>query len=176
MWLRLDLEGMKVQLQIKGYQPSSRDYWDFQWCKVDFAFAFPECINYTKQDDEVLLSCEVEELEAKLDDFINDKIIKSETLEFIEPDFVFELRPGYNKVEAGVCSYAAPGHEMSAAFMAWKVRLWQDGLTDNYFSTTLDKEDMRILRDYLRLVMGKLSKDCIEIRELVAKGMIGGQF
>ena len=120
MWLRLDLEGMKVQLQIKGYQPSSRDYWDFQWCKVDFTFAFPECINYTKQDDEVLLSCEVEELEAKLDDFINDKIIKSETLEFIEPDFVFEFQPGYNMEEAGVCSYAAPGHEMSAAFMVKK--------------------------------------------------------
>ena len=129
-----------------------------------------------KQDDEVLLSCEVEELEAKLDDFINDKIIKSETLEFIEPDFVFEFQPGYNMVEAGVCSYAAPGHEMSAAFMVWKVRLWQDGLTDNYFSTTLEKEDMRILRDYLRLVVGKLGKDSIEIRELVAKGIIGEQF
>ena len=35
---------------------------------------------------------------------------------------------------------------------------------------------MQILRDYLRLVMGKLSKDCIEIRERIAKGMIGGQF
>lgn len=176
MWLKLDLEGMKVQLQIKGYQPSSRDYWDFQWCKVDFVFVFPGCINYTKQDDEVLLSCEVEELESKLDDFINDKIIKSETLEFIEPDFVFEFQPSYNMVEAGVCSYAAPGHEMSAAIMVWKVHLWQGGLTDNYFSTTLGKEDMKNLRDYLRLVMGKLSKDSIEIRELVGKGMIGGQF
>lgn len=176
MWLKLDLEGMKVQLQIKGYEPSSRDHWDFQWCKVDFTFVFPGCLNYMKQDDEVLLSCEVEELEAKLDDFINDKIIKSETLEFIEPDFVFEFQPGYNMVEAGVCSYAAPGHEMSAAFMVWKVRLWQDGLTDNYFSTTLEKEDMRILRDYLRLVVGKLGKDSIEIRELVAKGIIGEQF
>ena len=176
MWLKLDLEGMKVQLQIKGYEPSSRDHWDFQWCKVDFTFVFPGCLNYMKQDDEVLLSCEVEELEAKLDDFINDKIIKSETLEFIEPDFVFEFQPGYNMEEAGVCSYAAPGHEMSAAFMVWKVRLWQDGLTDNYFSTTLEKEDMRILRDYLRLVVGKLGKDSIEIRELVAKGIIGEQF
>ena len=40
-------------------------------------------------------------------------------------------------VETGICSYAAPGHEMSAAIMEWKVRLWQDGLTDNYFSTIL---------------------------------------
>lgn len=78
-------------------------------------------------------------------------------------------------VETGICSYAA-GHEMSAAIMEWKVRLWQDGLTDNYFSTILEKEYMRILGDYPRLVMGKLSKDSIEIRESVAKGMIGGQF
>ena len=65
---------------------------------------------------------------------------------------------------------------MSAAIMEWKVRLWQDGLTDNYFSTILEKEYMRILRDYLRLVVGKLGKDSIEIRELVAKGIIGEQF
>lgn len=97
-----------------------------------------------------------------------------ETLAFIEPDFEFEFHPSYNLVESGEYFYAAPGHEMSVAIVEWKVNLWSGGLTDNYFSTSLNKAEMRVFRDYLRLVMGKLDKDSIEIQEHINAGLIGG--
>ena len=176
MWLKLDLEGMKIELQIKGYQPSDRDNWDYQWCSVDFSFVFPNCINYSKTDDEVMLSCEVEQLEKTIDDFINNRLVEKESIELIEPDFVFVFLPSYNMVEAGEYTYAAPGHEMSSAVMEWKINLWDGGLTDNYFSTTFDKNDLRVLRDYLRLVIGKLDKNSPEIKKYVDSGLIYGQF
>lgn len=175
MWLKLDLEGMKIELNIKGYQPSDNESWDYQWCDVDFSFMFPDCINYSKQDDEVMLSCEIETLESKIDDFINDRIKEKETLEFIEPDFAFEFTPSYNKVESGEYSYAAPGHEMSTPIMEWKVNLWSGGLTCNYFSTTFDKDEIRVFRDYLRLVTEKANIDNDDIKEHIKAGLIGGQ-
>lgn len=176
MWLKLDLKGMKIELQIKGYLPSDRENWDYQWCDVDFSFVFRGCIDYSRMDDEIILSCEVEELERKINDFIHNKITKRETLELIEPDFVFDFIPSYNMVESGEYTNVAPGHEMSTAIMEWKVNLWNGGLTDNYFSTALDKDDLRVLRDYLRLIMGKLDKDSDEIKAYANAGLIGGQF
>lgn len=176
MWLKLDLEGMKLELQIKGYQPSNIENRNDQWCKVDFSFRFQECINYSRQDDEVFLSCEIETLESKLDDFIEDKIKEKETLDFLEPDFEFVFFPNYNKGESGASTYAAPEHEMSVAIVEWKVNLWCHGLTDNYFSNSLVKEECIVFRDYLRLVMGKLNKNSIVIQEYAKAGFIGGQF
>lgn len=88
-------------MNIKGYQPSDEESLSYQWCKVDFYFDFPGYINYSRQDDEVMLSCEIETLESKIDDFINDRINEKETLEFIEQDFDFVFLPSYNKVESG---------------------------------------------------------------------------
>ncbi len=176
MWLKLDLNGMRVDLQINGYQSSNSEDWYDNWCNVDFFFKFPGCIEYSGMDEEILLSCEVEELESAIDDFINDRIKDREMLEMIEPDFQFGFIPGYDKVKAGESTYTAPGHGITDPIMEWKVKLWDGGLTDNYFSATLYKEDMRVLRDYLRLVICKLSKDSVEIKELVNVGVIGGQF
>lgn len=176
MWLKLDLKGMRIDLQIKRYQPFGGENWDCQWCDVDCSFDFPGCISYSMHDAEVLLSCEIDTLESKLDAFINDRIKEKEMLSFIEPDFEFDFFPSYNMVEAGELEYAPPGHEMSAAIVEWKVNLWSDRLTKNYFSTTLYKNDVRVLRDYLRLVIGKFDKNGTEIQEYFKAGLIGGQF
>lgn len=174
MWLNLDLEGMKIELNIKGYQPSDRVCWDCQWCNVDFLFVFSDCIKYSRKDDEVMLSCEIETLESMIDDFINDRTKEKETLELIEPDFVFVFIPSYNKVKSEEYSYVTSGHETSAAMMEWKVNLWSGGLTCNYFSTTLDKDEMRIMRDYLRLVIGKTNIESDDIKEHIESGVIVG--
>lgn len=175
MWLKLNLNGMEIELQIKGYQPSNCENWDNQWCNVDFSFKFHNSINYSGTG-EIMLSCEVEELERKIDDFINDRIPKREIFELIEPDFVFDFKPSYNLVEFGECLYASPGHEMSVPIMEWKVNLWNGGLTDNYFSTTFDKNDLTILRDYLKLIIGKFDKSDDEITAYFSAGVIYGQF
>lgn len=172
MWLKLELCGMKLEFRVKGYQTSSKECWDYQWCDVDFAFRFLGCIDYSKQNDEVLLSCEIENLESEIDDFINNKIKEKKTMDFIEPDFKFEFRPSYNMVEAGEYVYITPEYKMSKGVVEWKVFLWDDGLTDNYFSTILYKDDLRVLRDYLRLVIGKLNIDSFEIQEHIKAGLI----
>lgn len=64
---------------------------------------------------------------------------------------------------------------MSTPIMEWKVNLWSEGLTCNYFSTTFDKDEMRVLRDYLRLVIGKANIDNDDIKEHIEAGLIGGQ-
>lgn len=40
MWLKLNLEGMKLELQISNYEPSETEHWDVQWCYVDYHFTF----------------------------------------------------------------------------------------------------------------------------------------
>ena len=172
MWLKLDLEEMKLALQIKDYQLSNSSNEDNRWCKVDFSFSFPDCLHYSKQDEEVMLSSEVEELESYSDYFLNNKIQESKRLELVEPDFVFEFSPSYGMVGWGENPHATPRYEMTSVIMDWKVSLWNQGLTDHYFSTTLRKDDMCILRDYLRLVMGKVDKDSDEIKEHVENGVI----
>ena len=51
--------------------------------------------------------------------------------------------------------------------MEWTVTFWNEGLTDNYLSVTLDREDMNVLLVYLKYVIGKLKKTDHEVEELV---------
>jgi hypothetical protein len=113
--------------------------------------------------------------ESKLHSLVKSRTV-NKTLDFIEPDFEFDFCPSNNKVKPDEYTYAVSKHEISLAIVEWKVNLWCEGLTDNYFSTSLDKEECKVLRDYLRLVMGKLDKDSIEIQEYVKAGFIDGLF
>ena len=47
MWLKLNIEGMKIELQISNYQQSNKENWDDNWCDIDFSFVFQGCINYS---------------------------------------------------------------------------------------------------------------------------------
>lgn len=153
MRLRLDLQGMRIDLEIKGYHNSNSNNKFDNWCQVSYSFVFPDCINYSKQDDEILLSCEVEDLKEMLDDFIDGKITEKITQGFIEPDFEFVFIPPRNKFETGECVCATTGFEMSPPVVEWKIQLWDGGLTDNYFSTTLTMEEIKAFRDYLSKVI-----------------------
>ena len=88
MWLKLNIEGMKIELQISNYQQSNKENWDDNWCDIDFSFVFQGCINYSGTSS-VMLSDEVEELEKTITGFIDGKFKERKTLQLIEPDFVF---------------------------------------------------------------------------------------
>ena len=66
MWFDIDASGINIKLRIKGYKPLGKYNWDSEWCKCDFLFASGDWLNYHKEDDEVLLSCEIEGLEEAL--------------------------------------------------------------------------------------------------------------
>lgn len=48
MWLKLDLSGINLSMQIRNYRKVPEDDWDSTWCKTDFAFVSEEWLNYRK--------------------------------------------------------------------------------------------------------------------------------
>ena len=96
------------------------------------------------------------------------------TLQLIEPDFVFEFTPNNNRVHTEKTEYLTLENELSSTMMEWKVYLWNGGLTDHYFSITVYKDDLLVLRDYLQLVIGKLDKNSLKIKEYIDAGIIYG--
>ena len=156
MALNMNIDGMEIYLNIKSYQKTNSENWDDTWCNVDFAFRFHGCIDYSMNDAEILLACEVESLEEILTELLEDKLQQTKSLySFIEPDFNFELFPKHKiKDENPDVIYVKPGHEFIDVSADWIVNLWHDGaLTANSFSVAMDREDITQLRDYLRIVL-----------------------
>ena len=157
MWLEIDASGIEIKLRINGYVPSTKDNWDSQWCQCDFLFSSGEWLNYHKENDEVLLSCEVEELEEYLTKLLNNELTEVKEIACIEPDFVFVLHPQSDRREDPKYTYVQPGYEIEDIYLEWKIFFWNGGLTDNHLIVTLDRDDIKVMRDYLSLVTKKLN-------------------
>ena len=156
MALNMNIDGMEIYLNIKGYQKTNSENWDDTWCNVDFSFRFQGCIDYSMNDGEILLACEVESLEKILTELLEDKLQQTKNMySFIEPDFNFELFQKHKITdEDSDVIYVKPGHELIDISADWTVNLWHDGaLTANSFSVAMDREDITQLRDYLRTVL-----------------------
>lgn len=172
MWFNLDLCGIKLNMRIKGYKPSHKEEWDSQWCDVDFSFVGESWLEYQRDDDEVLLSCEVEELATLLDDLLNDKLSEVKTIECIEPDFNFILHPKRDLREDPKYTYIQKGYEIADIYMEMKIFFWYEGLTDNHLSVTFDRTDIQYFKNYLFLITGKMNEDNQEIIDMFEKGVL----
>ena len=155
MSIQIDAAGIIIDLLVKGYRKSNKDNWDEQWCKCDFAFRSGSWLNYQSADNEVLLSCEIEELEQSLTQLLNGEITEKKMIEPIEPDFKFILYPEEDLRNNPNYTYVQPGYEIVDIYLEWRVYFWNEGLTDNYLTVTLGREDITVLRDYLRTVIKK---------------------
>ncbi len=153
MWFEIDVSGIEVKLQINGYKPTDKDNWDSEWCRCDFLFASGDWLNYHKGNDEVLLCSEVEELADAFTELLDNKLSEVKEINCIEPDFVFELYPQMDLREDPKYTYVRPGYEIQDIYVEWKIYFWHGGLTDNYLTITLGREDVARLRDYLKLVI-----------------------
>ena len=118
-------------------------------------FKSGEWLNYHKEDDEVLLSSEVENLKEYLTKLLNGEL--SEVYEFkcMEPDFIFTLYPEKYLRDNSKCVYIQPGFEIEDIHMEWKIYFWSDGLTDNFLTVAFDRSDIVELRDYLSSIISK---------------------
>lgn len=110
MSIQIDAAGIIIDLLVKGYRKSNKDNWDEQWCKCDFAFKSDSWLNYQSVDNEVLLSCEIEELEQSLTQLINGEITEKKMIEPIEPDFKFILYPEEDLRNNPNYTYVQPGY------------------------------------------------------------------
>jgi len=156
MWIKFDLDGMKLQLKVNGYKPDQTSAGE--WAKVSYDFEFQNVIKYKSHyPDEILLSSEIDYLRDTMEKVINNKLDETIDYECIEPDFEFIF---------------APSEENSEYDMELKVHLWNSGLTCNYFSMIFGKEHIKQLFLYFSLISRKITKEDPEIKELIAKGII----
>ena len=137
MSFNLNVDGINVYLKINNYKPSNRNNWDSLWCKCDFMFSSGDWLNYHRENDEIILCSEIEELASIFTMLIDGKIVEYKEVTLIEPDFVFQLYP--QTVNNSV---------LSDILVDWRVYFWYEGLTSNYLSITLNREEIIILRDY----------------------------
>ncbi len=169
MRLKIDLGGILLRLKIKRYEPSTNEDWDTQWCRVDFSFSAGDWLDYHKENDEVLLSCEVEALAQSIDALLNDQLNEITEIACVEPDFRFILHPTKDLRNDPKYIYVREEHEIEDVYMEWILSIWSDGLTGHYLSFLLDREDLKILLTYLEYVMKKFTLEDHEIKELVAR-------
>lgn len=138
--LQLDLEGMRFEFRIEKYRPSTRENWDYEWCKVYARACTNEPdINYETYS-ECMLCSEVEWLYSKLGELIKGSLNEDMEISFIEPDFEYCLHP----------------RENNAYDMDWRFNLWNDGiLTCNSIITYWCEDDIKKLYGYLKSVLAE---------------------
>ena len=61
MWLKLNLDGIKLYFKVKGYKKSTDSNWYDEWCTVELNVQSENWLNYSQSGD-LLLACEVEEI------------------------------------------------------------------------------------------------------------------
>lgn len=152
MWFEVNASGISIKLQIRGYRPTDKDNWDSQWCKCDFAFSSGDWLNYHKENDEVLLSCEVEQLTKSLTELLANNLMEETEIVFIEPDFIFKLFPQKDLRNDPKYIYVRPGCEIQDIYLEWKIYFWDGGLTDNFLTVTFGREEIIKLRDYFAFI------------------------
>ena len=72
MWIKLNLDGIVLRMRIRQYKKVEADDWDSTWCKTDFSFISEPWLKYTKEDDEVLLAREVDDLVEALEKLLTN--------------------------------------------------------------------------------------------------------
>lgn len=153
MCLVIDARGITVTLKINDYQPSVDEGWESQWCRCDHSFCSGDWLHYSRENDEILLSREVEELADKLTGLLNGELPEITELRCMEPDYVFRLHPGRDLRQDPRYTYIQPGYEFADIYVEWQVFFWYEGLTDNFLTVTLGREEIVQLRDYLSSVI-----------------------
>ena len=173
MWFRLDLDGIVLNLQIKGYVKTAREDWDSVWCSVDFSFVSEPWLNYSKLDAEIFLASEIDDLIEAFDALLMDRITEQQEFTCIEPDFTFILNPKEDVRDNPRVLYVRPGSDtIIDASVEWQVSFWNGYLTANFLSLTLDRKDIEYFLTYLRLVAGRIAKDDPAVVELMQKDIL----
>lgn len=155
MLFERNLSGIDVLLRIENYQdPSKHEFGDW-WCDCSFSFRMgrlAEIINYRKDHDELLTPEEVDGLGAALTDLLDGKIAEPQEFPMVEPDFVFMLYPIKDLRTDPKYTYVAPGHEFQDIYAEWRVYFWDDGITENFLTVTMYRDDIVAFRDFLESV------------------------
>lgn len=153
MWFEIDAKGINIKFRINDYRPTNKDSWYYAWCRCDFSFSSDDWLNYHKENDEVLLACEVDALEERLSKLLDNKLTEIDEMVCVEPDFIFKLYPQTDLRKDPKYTYVQPGYEIRDIYLEWKIYFWHRGITDNCLTITFGREEIKSLRDYLLAIM-----------------------
>ena len=171
MRLKLNLDGIKLNFKVTGYKKSTNSNWDDEWCKVEINVQSENWLNYS-QTGELLLACEIEEILSLFEDLIEDKLLESKEVEFIEPDLRFVLNPKKNLRDDTQYSYVKPGNENLDIDAELRISFWNDGLTANYLSLNMDREDILSFITYFKIITKQISKADDTAQVLLKNGIL----
>ena len=169
MWLKLNLDGTILYFNVRGYRKSTDSNWTDEWCSVEINVRSGNWLSYS-QSGELLLACEVEEILSLFKDLIEDKITESKEVEFIEPDFKFILNPKKDLRDDPRYTYVKPGHEIVDIDAEFRVFFWDGGLTANYLSLRMDREDITAFITYLSVITKQINKADDSVQSLIKDG------
>lgn len=170
MWLKFDLDGMLFELNITNYM-ANQDY-DGSWSKVSYNFKFKDVINYSINKTELLLNCEIDDLIKLTEELLNDELNDDVLYESKEEEFVFIFNPKYDIRNDPKLLFVKTGKEIIDISMEIQVYLSNDGLTANYFSTTLNREEIEAFYLYLSLITRKIDIENEKIQKLIYSGIL----
>lgn len=171
MWFCLNLDGIELKFRITGYQKST-DQWDAKWCEVDLALRSDEWLNYQIKGQEILLSCEVEQLCRAFEALLNDQITQECAFGCAEPDLTFRLSPKQDARDNPNVLYVKSGLNIADIGMNLDVAFWHDGLTANRLRLAFDRTDIEQLLCYLRLITNEITPDDNSVRQLLESKVI----
>ena len=116
-----DIQWIKVSLRIKYYEPTRKTGWEEQWCTCSWSFYNNTNLNYNMNDNQALMTCEVEDIKKHC--LLCGELKMEKTITCIEPYFIFIFHPKTDKFNYHV---------------EWIVYFWDSGaLTDHYFTIVL---------------------------------------
>lgn len=141
--------GIEIMLRIDNYRSPSIKGFENSWCDCGYSFKLGDVLQYHKNHDEILMSEEVDLLVDSFTDLLNGKIETPTELSMTEPDFVFWLYPIKDLRTDPKYTYIAPGYEMQDVYAEWRIYFWNNGITDNFLSITLDRDNIVSFRDFL---------------------------
>lgn len=144
-----NVSGIEIMLRIDNYQSPTKHSFGDWWCDCGFSFKFGNVINYSVEHDELLMPEDIDGLTASLTELLNGNIKESTEEPMTEPDFVFVLYPQKDLRKDPKYTYISPGHEIQDIYVEWRIFFWDDGLTSNYLTITLDRDDIISFRDFL---------------------------
>lgn len=176
MWFRLNLEGIDFHFRISKYQKSTKENWDDEWCRIDLTLQAPDWLNYRIVYAETMLAAEVEHIRDKINDLLHDKLSKPETIECIEPDFVFHLHPKEDIRNNPDVLYVKPGFEIADIDMDFQVTFWdRDGaLSSNRLMLSFIREDLEMLLCYFQYITGIVDDNDEMVQRLLSEGHLYG--
>lgn len=130
-------------LEINRKNDYAYDPYD-RWCDVTISISNKN-FNYNNKG-ELLLEIEVIELRNLFEKFVNDKLLKDEGIDFIEPDLEFTVSTN--------------------GLVDLRINLFEDGtLSPNYYNLCFDKEEIKKIYEYIIKVFPKDDNKTEEIEQ-----------